>query len=100
LIASVFATYKVDALVYPSWSIPPRLIGDLNTPDGMNSGRLASPAAYPAITVPMGYTRGSLPMGLEFFGVPWSDATLIKFAYAYEHATHHRRSPSTVPPLK
>jgi amidase len=99
LITKSFAANRLDALVYPSWSIPPRLIGDLNSPNGMNSGRLASPAAYPAITVPMGYVRGSLPIGLEFLGIPWSDPTLIKLAYSYEQATKHRRSPPTVPPI-
>src|SRR5262245_403258 len=28
---------KLDALVYPSWNNPPRLIGDLNSPHGNNS---------------------------------------------------------------
>jgi len=99
LLTKVVAEHKLDAFVYPSWSIPPRLIGDLNTPDGLNSGRLASPTSYPSITVPMGYVHGSLPVGLEFLGLPWSDATLIKLAYSYEQATKHRRPPLTVPPL-
>ncbi len=99
LLTKVVAEHRLDAFVYPSWSIPPRLIGDLNTPDGLNSGRLASPAAYPSITVPMGYVHRSLPVGLEFLGLPWSDAALIKLAYSYEQATKHRRPPITVPPL-
>jgi Asp-tRNA(Asn)/Glu-tRNA(Gln) amidotransferase A subunit family amidase len=99
LITKAMADHKLDALAYPSWSIPPRLTGDLNTPDGMNSGRLASPAAFPAITVPMGYARGFLPVGLEFLGIPWSEPTLIKLAYSYEQATKHRRPPPTTPPL-
>jgi len=99
LLTKVVAEHKLDAFVYPSWSIPPRLIGDLNTPDGLNSGRLASPTSYPSITVPMGYVHGSLPVGLEFLGLPWSDATLIKLSYSYEQATKHRRPPATAPPL-
>jgi amidase len=99
LLTKVVDEHKLDAFVYPSWSIPPRLIGDLNTPDGLNSGRLASPASYPSITVPMGYVHGSLPVGLEFLGLPWSDATLIKLSYSYEQATKHRRPPATAPPL-
>jgi amidase len=99
LIIKVLADHKLDAFMYPSWSIPPRLIGDLNTPSGMNSGRLASPAAFPAITVPMGYVHGDLPIGLEFLSIPWSEPTLIKLVYSYEQATKHRRPPPTVPPL-
>ena len=60
---------RLDALVYPTWSNPPRLIGDLNTPGGDNSQLFAPSTGFPAITVPMGYTRGgTLPAGLQFFG--------------------------------
>jgi Asp-tRNA(Asn)/Glu-tRNA(Gln) amidotransferase A subunit family amidase len=85
---------QLDALVYPTWSNPPRLIGDLNTPGGDNSQLFAPSTGFPAITVPMGYTRGgTLPAGLQIFGRAWSEATLIRLAYAYEQATHHRRPP-------
>ena len=92
---------ELDALVYPTWSNPPRLIGDLNTPGGDNSQLFAPSTGFPAITVPMGYTRGgTLPAGLQWLGRPWSEATLLKLAYAYEQATHHRRPPAATPPLR
>ena len=84
---------RLDALVYPTWSNPPRLIGDLNTPAGDNNQLFSPSTGYPAITVPMGYTRGVLPAGLQFFGRPWSEETLIRLAYSYEQATHWRREP-------
>jgi Asp-tRNA(Asn)/Glu-tRNA(Gln) amidotransferase A subunit family amidase len=91
---------KLDALVYPTWSNPPRLIGDLNTPHGDNNQLFAPSTGFPAITVPMGYTNGdTLPAGLQFFGVAWSEPTLIRLASAYEQASHHRRPPPTAPPL-
>jgi Asp-tRNA(Asn)/Glu-tRNA(Gln) amidotransferase A subunit family amidase len=65
----------------------------------MNSGRIASPTGFPAITVPMGYVREFLPAGLEFLGMPWSEPMLFSLAYSYEQATHHRHSPPTTPPL-
>ena len=49
---------KLDAFVYPTWSNPPRLIGDLNTPHGDNSQFFSPTTGFPAINVPMGYTRG------------------------------------------
>ena len=49
---------KLDAFVYPTWSNPPRLIGDLNTPHGDNSQFYSPTTGFPAINVPMGYTRG------------------------------------------
>jgi len=85
----------VEALIYPTWSNPPRLIGDLNTPHGDNNQLFAPRTGFPAITVPMGYTRGGmLPAGLQFFGRPWSEATLFRLAYAWEQATHLRRPPN------
>ncbi len=90
----------LDALVYPTWSNPPRLIGDLNTPHGDNSQLFSPTTGFPAITVPMGYTVGNtLPAGVTFFGRPWSEGTLITLAYGFEQATHHRRAPASAPAL-
>jgi len=93
--------YKLDAFAYPTWSNPPRLIGDLNTPHGDNSQVFAPTTGFPAITVPMGYTRGgTLPAGITFFGRAWSEPLLLKLSYAWEQATHHRRAPAATPPLR
>jgi amidase len=92
---------KLDAFVYPMWSNPPRLIRDLNTPAGDNSQVFSPITGFPAINVPMGYSRGgTLPVGITFYGRPWSEAQLIKLAYAYEQATMHRRPPASTPPLR
>jgi Asp-tRNA(Asn)/Glu-tRNA(Gln) amidotransferase A subunit family amidase len=89
---------QLDAFVYPTWSNPPRLIGDLNTPHGDNSQVFSPTTGFPAVNVPMGYTRDqTLPAGITFFGKAWSEATLIKLAYSYEQTTHHRRPPSSIP---
>ena len=85
---------KIDAWVYPTWSNPPRLIGDLNTPGGDNSQFFSPTTGFPAIQLPMGYTRGGrLPAGITFFGRAWDEPTLIKLAYDYEQATKHRHPP-------
>jgi Asp-tRNA(Asn)/Glu-tRNA(Gln) amidotransferase A subunit family amidase len=99
-VAKTMDAQKIDAFVYPTWSNPPRLIGDLNTPHGDNSQVFAPTTGWPAINVPMGYTRGTLPIGMTIFGRAWSEPTLIKLAYAYEQATHQRRPPASAPPLK
>ena len=94
-------TQRLDAFVYPTWSNPPRLIGDLNTPHGDNSQIFSPTTGFPAINVPMGYTRdNTLPAGITFFGRAWSEATRIKLAYSYEQATHHRHPPTTTPPMR
>jgi amidase len=92
---------KIDVWVYPTWSNVPRLIGDLNTPAGDNSQFFSPTTGFPSIQVPMGYTRGGrLPAGITFFGRAWSEPALIKYAYAYEQATRHRRAPESTPPLR
>lgn len=85
---------QLDALVYPTWSNPPRLIGDLNTPHGDNSQLFSPTTGFPAITVPMGYTRGNrLPAGLQFFGRAYDEFKLIGYVYDYEQSTKHWRAP-------
>jgi Asp-tRNA(Asn)/Glu-tRNA(Gln) amidotransferase A subunit family amidase len=99
-VAKTMDAQKLDAFVYPTWSNPPRLIGDLNTPHGDNSQVFSPTTGWPSINVPMGYTRGTLPIGITFFGRAWSEPALIRLAYGYEQATHHRRPPASTPPLK
>lgn len=90
---------QLDALVYPTWSNPPRRIGDLNTPHGDNSQHIAPHTGFPAITVPMGFVGDGLPVGLQFVGDAMTEAALIEMAYAYEQATKHRRPPRSTPRL-
>jgi Asp-tRNA(Asn)/Glu-tRNA(Gln) amidotransferase A subunit family amidase len=88
---------RLDALVHPTWSNAPRLIGDLNTPHGDNNQFFAPAPGLPAITVPMGWLRdGALPAGLQFLGRAWSEPTLLRLAHAYEQTTRHRRPPASV----
>ena len=99
-VTALMDSLKLDALVYPTWSNPPRLIGDLNTPHGDNSQLFSPSTGFPAITVPMGYTRGRLPAGLQLLGRAWAEPRLIGLAYSYEQATHHRHAPPSAPVLK
>jgi len=96
---AVLREHNLDALVYPTWSNPPRLIGDLTSPHGDNNQVLSPASGFPAITVPMGFVSGNLPVGLQFLGDAWSEPRLIGLAYAYEQATRHRRAPTTTPAL-
>ena len=81
-----------DALIFPTWNNPPRLVGDMTSPSGNNSGITAPPTGFPAITVPMGYTvDDTLPAGLQFWGRAFDEQTLIGLAYSYEQATMYRR---------
>ena len=90
---------KIDALIMPAASHPPKLNGDRNTTPTGTTTWIASGLHWPALVVPMGFTGEDLPSGLQIVGEPWSDAKLIEIGYAYEQATHHRHPPATVPPL-
>jgi amidase len=58
----------------------------------------AAAAGYPSVTVPAGDVAG-LPVGILFFGAAWSDAKLLKYAYAFEQRTKTRRAPSFLPSI-
>jgi amidase len=97
-IDAVMTRHKLDALVAPTGS--PAWTTDLINGDHF-TGASSTPAAvagYPSITVPAGNVRG-LPVGLSFIGTAWSEAKLIRLAYAYEQATRHRLPPQFVTTL-
>ena len=100
ILGAAMDSLRLDAVVYPTWSNPPRLIGDLNTPHGDNSQVFSPLTGWPAITVPMGHTRGVLPAGMTILGRAFSEETLFRLAFAYEQATLHRRPPPAAPPLR
>ena len=96
-VRSMLEENQLDAVVYPTWDNPPRLIGDLNSPHGNNSPQLSPPTGFPAVTVPMGFVGEGLPVGLQILGDAWSEPTLISIAYSYEQGTRHRVPPPTTP---
>lgn len=90
---------RVDALVFPVWTFPPKINGDRGqTPQGSLTF-IGSATQWPVVVVPMGFVEENLPMGLQLLGRPWTEAQLVKFAYAYEQVSHHRRPSPNAPPL-
>ena len=98
-IDAVMAKYRLDALVAPTggpaW-LTDLVNGDGGTASAPGPSTVTSVAGYPHVTVPMGADHG-LPLGISFFGRAWSESTLIRLAYAYEQATHHRTPPTFAP---
>jgi amidase len=91
---------RLDALAYPSVQVPPPTMNgraNWTTLTLPTNTLIASQTWLPAITVPAGLTPEGAPVGLEFVGRPYDEATLFRLAQGFEHATHHRRAPETCP---
>jgi amidase len=101
--AKVMADLKLDAIALKTVEHEPSIIAEATTPPYKSNGGVVSINTFmiytPIITVPMGYTSGDIPAGLSFLGMPYSEPTLLKLAYAYEQATHHRKPPASTPAL-
>jgi Asp-tRNA(Asn)/Glu-tRNA(Gln) amidotransferase A subunit family amidase len=99
----VMADHNLDAIVHKAVEHQPTLIRDgVNPPfvDQKGAPHLNTFLVFvPTIVVPAGFTRDNLPAGLCFIGRPYDDGNLIKFAFAYEQATHHRRPPASTTAL-
>ena len=99
----VLADHKLDAIVHKAVEHQPTLIKDWIAPpfvDQKGAPHLNTFLVYvPTIVVPAGFTSDNLPAGLCFIGRPYDDGNLIKFAYAYEQATHHRKPPASTTEL-
>jgi amidase len=79
------AMHKLDAVVFP----------------GTSGASIAAKPGYPSVQVPAGFIGGvegketpDYPLGITFTGRAWSEAKLLRLAYAYEQATNARRPPT------
>jgi len=108
IVLKLMADHRLDALVYATYDHQPSPIPSdaLTTPkfadlaDPGNNRRLAPILAFPALTVPAGFTTDRLPVGIEFMGRQFSEPTLFKLGYAYEQGTRNRKPPTATPPLQ
>jgi amidase len=92
-IDAALAAHQLDALVAPTGG--PAWISDFVDGDHV-TGSASTPAAvagYPSVTVPSGELDG-LPLGILFFGRPWSEGRLLGIAAGFEQATRARRMPT------
>ncbi|HZK92536.1 MAG TPA: amidase family protein [Stellaceae bacterium] len=87
--------HRLDAVLFP----------------GASGAAIAAKPGYPSVQVPAGFTAGAgpgsdqtaatpdYPVGATFTGRAWSEATLLRLAYAYEQASQLRRPPPGMPAL-
>lgn len=94
ILTEVMQSNRLDALA--GITMGPACAIDMLYGDRYSADFLTQPAAmagYPHISVPMGQMF-ALPVGLSLFGAPYSEANLIRMAYAFEQATGHRQPPA------
>ena len=83
--------YKdVDALITPTSPVPAFKIGEKSDPLAMYLLDIytigVNLAGLPAISVPCGFTKAGLPIGVQLIGQPFREADLLAIAQAYDGA--------------
>jgi aspartyl-tRNA(Asn)/glutamyl-tRNA(Gln) amidotransferase subunit A len=95
----------VDILLAPTVPTPPPAIADLKAhPQNLRPVELLllrntrpfNVWGIPAISIPCGFTKDNLPIGLQLAAAPWREDLLLQAAYVYEQATEWR---SRTPPI-
>jgi aspartyl-tRNA(Asn)/glutamyl-tRNA(Gln) amidotransferase subunit A len=94
---------NVDLLVTPTTALPPMSIesGYVDPPlppDGvpieMRNTQMFDVLGLPAISVPCGFDRDGMPIGLQIAGPRFSESRVLSLAHAYQQVTDwHTRSP-------
>jgi aspartyl-tRNA(Asn)/glutamyl-tRNA(Gln) amidotransferase subunit A len=104
LAAHVAAVANVDAVIAPVSPVPAPTIAETdvgNSPDAeaviQRLTRFTRPINYlglPALSIPCGFTRGGLPVGMQLIGRSFDEATLLRIGAAFQRATDfHERLP-------
>jgi len=95
---------ELDAIVYPTSPRPPGPLGEnrgSSSPDpAISATNLANLSGFPDLIVPAGFTSNGLPVGISFFGLPFSEPNLLGLGYSFEQITKARRNPIHTPPLQ
>ena len=82
---------RVDVIVAPTTPNLPFKLGEKEDPLAMYLNDLftipVNLAGLPGLSVRCGFSLAGLPIGLQFIGRPFDEATLLRAAHAYEQAT-------------
>ncbi len=95
---SLMAKHRLDALAYPLQRCLVVPIGSAS--QAQRNGILASLIGFPALTLPMGFSRPTptapigIPMGLDLMARPFHEPLLLSIGHAFEQVTHARRAPA------
>ncbi|WP_338880750.1 amidase [Achromobacter veterisilvae] len=95
-VLNAMAAAGLDVLAYPSARRGPALLGD---PQGGGNGLLAAVTGLPALSVPAGFTKAGVPVGLELLGPPGSEALLLRAGASLLRAVQPEINPRPRPGL-
>lgn len=96
LLTGALAEHELDALVYPTIRIKPRITGE---PQYGSLCQIAAYSGMPAISIPAGSTPDGMPVGIELLARRYDEGRLLALAFAYEQTAHPRRPPARTPSL-
>jgi len=99
---------EVDILLTAAVPIPPPVISELQeNPDHLRPAELLmlrntrpfNVWGIPTISIPCGFTKDGLPIGLQLAAAPWREELLLQVGHAYEQATEwHEKMPNPAAP--
>ena len=89
---------EYDALLLPTTPIPaPILEGENALERARQLTRFTAPfnlTGMPALSIPCGFTKDSLPIGLQIVSRAWNEAGVLRTGYAFQESTEwHMQSP-------
>ena len=92
---------RVDVIVAPTTPSAAFRTGEKEDPLSMYLNDVftipVNLAGLPGVSVPAGFTKGGLPVGLQVIGKAFDEAAVLRTAKAYEGATEwHKRKPELV----
>ena len=99
IMEGLFTEHRLDAIVYPTSTTRPALVAGGGGGGGPSATNIANLTGFPDLIVPAGFTSDRLPVGISFFGTPFSEPRLLALGYAFEQATRARRDPVHTPAL-
>ena len=89
---------EVDVLVTPTSPKPAGLLDGFEHMSSLTTPNFTAPfniSELPAISIPGGFTRAGLPIGLQVASKPFDESTVLRVAYTYQQAARwfERRPP-------